>query len=219
MNRPRGLRKLVRDPERSNTRQLLGLTQGRFAAYLGVSANRVADAEANRRPLTTTPARRSQYLDQLLLPQLMAGHPLSAGPAALPPPDTLPVPPPPRELSAEQRRELEWQRRTSEHHARQLRHGLSQRLALAHAQQYVNFWRRALLAAFADPPPAAATYRAASPDNDPGRTARFQQQLIDLIHLDEMPGGPLDPVALARDQLRLYLLEAEAATLSVWLAA
>ena len=221
MPTPRGLHRIVTRPHDLNTRQLLGLTQTQFADYLGVSPGRVADNEANRRALVRAASGRGLYLDLLLMPLLATTAPppppapmVGAAPAAVP----VAPPPPTALLTAAAIRVLERQHRARAHAAGQLRYTLNKQLVLAHGRAEVNRWRRAMLAAFADPPEAAAAFRAASSDKAPRRTARFQELVADLILLDKMPGGPLDPIALAQEQLRLYLLEAETATLAAWLA-
>jgi hypothetical protein len=103
--------------------------------------------------------------------------------------------------------------------ALQLRFDLSRRLARAQWQAHTQQMRQAVLAAFAEPPARALAFRAQLPDDNPQTTADLQTLLGILFRRSARGGGPRDPTTLARDQLRLYLLEAEAATLAAWLAA
>lgn len=204
-------------------RRNLGLTQKELAGYLNVLPERVSDAEAGRRALTMQGKAnvREAYLWALLpaaafeaanVPQLTLEPPVAG--------TLLPVPAPPLPLSDKMREEIAWQHQVRDVEALQLRFALSKRLARAQWQAHIRQMRQAVLAAFADPPPAARAFRAQVPDDDPQTTADFQNLLAILLRRSARAAdGPFDPATLARDQLRLYLLEAEAATLAAWLAA
>lgn len=200
-----------------NIRRYLGVSQERLAAYLGTNRVRVADEEARRRRLTSEASVRLSYLF-LLLPPDWHEHlrpPLRPLPAL--PTSALPVTAPPLPLGAKLEKDLRWQHRTATHFAFKLRYHLKQQYALADTHAHVHVHRQALLAAFAAPPLPAAELQRKVPDTDPARTARWLTWLTDQIAFDEKWGGPVKASDLARDELKLYLLEAEAATLAAWL--
>jgi transcriptional regulator with XRE-family HTH domain len=203
-------------------RHYLGLTQEELSYYLGVSRARVADAEtkgaSTSRPYTYDALMRLNYL-LLLLPT--AAVSAFEKPTALavdgPPAQSLPLPPPAAPLTPTEQEPLEWQLRTAQQKAAVLRHELGGRLAQATYHAQVQAHRRALLTAFAAPPAAAQSLRQVLPDSEP----EYTQYLVDLLQRrvarPEWPAPNLTPAAIARDRLRLHLLEAEAATLAAWL--
>ncbi len=198
-------------------RQLLGLTQQQWALSLGTTAARVADAESGRRSLPLAVQDFDLWLALTSVPVRRAVLPVVPAPP-LPVAEVLPLPLP----VGLQRKPTERRLRVATRQAYNLRFALTRRQQQLHAQAVVQACRRACVAALAAPSAAAEQYRSALTPAQAAaltaRAARLATYLADHIRIDDLPGGPLDPTAFAIDQLRLALLETEAATLTAWLA-
>ncbi len=199
-------------------REYLGLSQQQLADYLGTNRVRVADAEAYRRMLSGDADTRLTYLRLLLPPGWPAHLAPPPGPVLPPAPAPLPIGAPPAPGSAILEKEWRGQLRRARHDARLLRFRLENQRALGATLAHTHAHQVALLAAFAAPPPLAVTFRQTLPDLAPARTARWLERLTSRISTtaDDLAAAR---GALARGELKLYLLEAEAATLAAWLAA
>ncbi len=203
-------------------RRSLGLTQQQLADYLNVLPQRVGDAESGRRALTMRGNAGIRHTYLLLLLPPAAFDAANMPERILEPPvagELLPIPAPVPPLTEKAREDLAWRQKVCAVEAKQLRFALAQRLARAQWQTHIRHMRQAVLAAFANPPANAVALRAQVPDDDPATTADFQQLLAILLRRSARVEGLLAPATLAHDQLRLYLLEAEAVTLAAWLAA
>ncbi|MBC7446753.1 MAG: helix-turn-helix domain-containing protein [Hymenobacteraceae bacterium] len=190
-------------------RAYLGITQDELAAYLGVSRSQVAHAEAGRRQLATGPRTR------LLRLFLVVPQPWGAGPPETPvidarllrPAGPLPVAAPAgasEPLADSKLVRRRWRR--CEYLAMRLRRALADR----HAHRTTYLRRARVLTVLADP-------AAALPDDNPARTERWGAWLAADSARRLGMGGPADPITLALAEVKLYRLEAEAATLAQWL--
>ena len=211
----------------AQVRHYLGLTQEELSLYLDVTRNRVADDENvgtfSGRPLTSAASFRLTWLWALLPAaevQAFAQAPPAAPPLA-PPAPALPIAAPPL-LPADSAdlRLLRLEADIAGKQAQLLRWALEARTARAAYLTQVHRHVQAVAAAFADPPAAALALRQAVPESayDAELTAFLRNRLTRRAAAPVRLGPDLTPRALARDQLRLYLLETEAATLASWLA-
>ncbi|MBC7446751.1 MAG: hypothetical protein H7330_01695 [Hymenobacteraceae bacterium] len=196
-------------------RQYLGLSQQAMAHYLGTSRVRVADYEADRRALPYAASSRLTYL-HLLLPTAWKLDLAPLPQPVLPPWLPLPVAPPPAPWSPTLEKTLRYQHRLAAQRARVLRLRLETKRAETAARAHAHPHQVALLAAFAAPPAAAVELRLLVPDPDSEATSDW---LMEIAIQVRQRGRVLTSAltAQARDELKLYLLEAEAATLAVWL--
>lgn len=188
----------------------LGITQDDLAMYLGVSRGQVAHLEAGRRELATPAHIRLLRLSLLVPPPWGAGAPESPSPPLPLPPPALPLPIAPPVVAAgglAESKLVQRRWRRCEYLALVLRRDLA-----ARAAREASYRRRADVV-------EALGAASALPDDTPALTARWCAWLTADTATKLRPGGPADSIVRALAEVKLYRLEAEAATLAYWLHA
>ena len=208
-------------------RLALGLPLSVWAGYLGVSVGALRHLEAGRRPGTAAWPRLARLLPAVPPPWGTAppDPPALSFPQGIAPPALAPVaPPPPAALAPPlARRPLVRALRQATLTAANLRADLLARPALA-----ARVARQQAALALLTAPPLSSPLSfplsfpqgisAPAPDRHPARTQRLIEALRLEIEIGTGPGTAPDPARRAHDELRLWLLETEAAALAAWLA-